>query len=185
MSQTSFLVANGGGPPTWLALFGLAPFALLVAVWLIVAAVFALKGDDVDKSNRIAQLYGYTVCLIALVVALVSLASILDAAIDRANPLQSEFGGFTSLTSFEAYKATYRREQTMFERGQPAKPDTVSETTLRQQYDALVKDREAATRYRTTKSLTTGFIFLLISLGLFSVHWRWVRRLNGISRAAA
>ena len=45
--------------------------------------------------------------------------------------------------------------------------------------DALARDRIGAVRYRTTKTLTTSTIFLLISVGLFLFHWRWVRRLNG------
>jgi len=172
------------GPSFGLFLMGAVPLLLLAAVWLIVI-FFALKGEEVDKPNRMAQVYGYTVCLITLIVSLVSLSSILSAMFDRASPLQSEFGFGTVLTSFEGYKATYRREPTMFDRSGAARPDTMSEATLHQQYDALVKDRIAATHYRTTKSLTTGFIFLVISLILFALHWKWVRRLNGIQGKAA
>jgi len=178
------LIANGGGP-SWPFVFGFAPLVLLAAVWLTVAAIFALKGDDVDKPNRMAHVYGYTVCLISLIVALISLSSILNAAFDRANPLQSEFGFGTSFSSFESHKATYRREQAMFDRNESAKPDTASEPTLRARYEALAKDRVASTRYRTSKSITIGVIFLVISLTLFVTHWRWVRGLNGIQRAAA
>ncbi len=167
------------------SLFSALPFILLGLVWLIVASIFAFRGDEVDKPNRMAQLYGYTVCLIALVVSLISVSSILDAVFERANPLQSEMGFGAALTSFEAYKATHRREQTMLERGAPARPDTASDATLRQQYEALVKDRIATVHYRTTKSLTTSTIFFLIALGLFVFHWRWVRRLNGDRAAAA
>ena len=172
------------GPFFGLLLFNVVPFVLLTTVWLIVV-FFALKGEEVDKPNRMPQVYGYTVCLITLIVSLVSVSSILNAMFDRANPLQSEFGFGTVLSSFEGYKATYRREQTMFDRNGTARPDTMSEATLRQQYDALVKDRIAATQYRTAKSLTTGFIFLVISLVLFGLHWRWVRRLGGAQERAA
>lgn len=182
MSQSAAFI--GAEPSARLFLIGVVPFLLLAVVWVIVV-FFALKGDEVDKPNRMAQVYGYTVCLIALIVSLVSLSSILNAMFDRVNPLQSEFGFGTVLTSFEGYKATYRREQTMFDRSGTARPDTMSEATLRQQYEALVKDRIAATQYRTTKSLTTGSIFLVISLLLFGLHWRWVRRLNGIQGRAA
>jgi hypothetical protein len=73
----------------------------------------------------------------------------------------------------------------MFDRGDATPPDTMSEATLRQQYDALVADRTASTRYRSAKSLTTSGILLLIAVGLFALHWRWVRRLNGARAAAA
>ena len=166
------------GPPWWLFLMGGGPLLLLGAAWLFMAAVLVFRGNGVDKPNRMAQFYGYSVCLIALIVALVSATSILDAAFDRANPLQSEDGFGASLVSFESYQATYRREQAMFDRNGTARPDTVSEATQRRQYDAMVRDRLATTRYRTTKSLVTGTLLLLISGGLFLFHWRWVRRLE-------
>jgi hypothetical protein len=66
------------------------------------AAILVFRGDDVDKPNRMAQFYGYSVCLIALIVALASATSMIDAAFDRANPLQSEGGFGASLVSFES-----------------------------------------------------------------------------------
>ena len=176
-----FLVADG---PFWSSIFWVLPLLLIGAVWLAVA-VIVHKGDDVDRPNRMAHLYGYTVCLISLVVALITLSSILNAVFDRANPLQSDNPFGTSYSSFEGYKATYRREQAVFDRGEGAKPDTLSEASLRARYDALVRDRIAATRYRTGKSITIGLIFLALAVVLFITHWRWVRRLNGVQRAAA
>jgi len=66
----------------------------------------------------------------------------------------------------------------MFDRNGTARPDTASEGTQRRQYDAMVRDRVITTRYRTTKSLVTGTLFLLLSGALFLFHWRWVRRLD-------
>lgn len=163
----------------WLFLFGAGPLFLLGAGWLFMAATLVFRGDDVDKPNRMAQFYGYSVCLIAIILALVSTTSIIDAAFERANPLQSEERGFgASLVSFESYKATYRREQAIFDRTGTARPDTASEVTLRRQYDGLVTDRVATTRYRTTKSFVMGTFFLVVSALLFFSHWRWVRRLG-------
>ncbi len=162
-----FLVANG---PFWPSIVWVLPLLLVGAVWLAVA-VLVNKGEDMDRPNRMAHLYGYTV------------SSILNAFFDRANPLQSDNPFGTSYTSFEGYKATYRREQAVFDRGEGAKPDTLSEASLRARYDALVRDRIAATRYRTSKSITIGLIFLALAVVLFITHWRWVRRLNGVPRA--
>jgi len=174
---------TGAGPPWEFLLFGAGPLLLLGAAWLFMAATLVFRGDDVDKPNRMAQFYGYSVCLIAIIVALVSATSIIDAVFDRANPLQSEGGFGASLTSFESYKATYRREQAIFDRSGSARPDTVSDVTLRPQYDALVRDRLAAIRYRTTKSFVSGTFFLVISGLLFFFHWRGVRNLS--EKAAA
>ena len=182
MNLSESIVFEGG--PFWPNLVWVLPLLLIGAVWLAVA-VIVHKGEDVDRPNRMAHLYGYTVCLISLVIALITLSSILNAAFDRANPLQSESPFGASLTSFESYKATYRREQAVFDRAEGAKPDTLSDASLRARYDALVRDRIASTRYRTGKSITIGLIFLVLSVVLFLAHWRWVRRLNGSQRAAA
>lgn len=179
--NADFLV--DGGAPWWFLLFGGGPFLLLGAAWLFMAAILVFRGNGVDKPNRMAQFYGYSVCLIALIVALTSATSLIDAAFDRANPLQSEGGFGASLVSFESYQATYRREQAMFDRSGTARPDTASEATLRRQYDAMVRDRVATTRYRTTKTFVTSTLLLLIAGGLFWFHWRWVRRLD--EKAAA
>ena len=165
------------GPPWWFFLFGAGPILLVGAAWLFLAATLVFRGDDVDKPNRMAQFYGYSVCLIAIIVVLVSATSVIDAAFERANPLQGEGGFAASLTSFESYRATYQREQRFFDRSGTAQPDTIAEPNLRQQYDALVRDRIAAVRHRTTKSMVTSTFLTLLAVVLFGVHWRWVRRL--------
>lgn len=163
-----------------MAIGALGIFLLLVigVGWFAVAASAVLKGDSVEKPNRVAQLYGYTVCLVALVMALMTTSSLINAAIDRANPLQSEYGFGASLTTFEAFKATQQRERAMMGRPDALAPDTASESTLRARYDALVADRAAGTRYRTSKAFVSGGVLLVLALALFLVHWRWMRRLN-------
>src|SRR2546422_5300902 len=120
--------------PFWPSLLWVLPLLLIGAVWLAVA-VLVNRGEDVDRPNRMAHLYGYTVCMIGLVVGLITLSSILGATFDRANPLQSDNPFGTSLASFESYKATYRREQAVFERGEVAKKDSLSEAALRTRYE--------------------------------------------------
>jgi hypothetical protein len=171
--------------PLWFQFVGTAPLLIAGLVWLTLGAVLALQGDNMDRPNRVAQLYGYTVCLVSLIVSLIAMSSIIDSAFDRANPLQSEFPFGVTLTSFEGYRSTYQRERGMYDRGGPASPDTASEATLRQRYEASVADRIASTRYRTSKSFVTNGVLLLISLGLFGYHWRWVRRLNDVWPAPA
>lgn len=137
-----------------------------------------------DKPSRIAQVYGYTVCLVALVVAIISVPMLVNACFDRANPLQSQSGFGVSLTSFETYKATYQRER-IPSPGAGAAADSASDDTLRRRYDALVADRLAATRYRTSKALFTASLLLLLAVGLFGFHWRWVKRFaNGAAGSA-
>lgn len=117
------------------------------------------------EKSRIAQIYGYTVCLIAVIVGLMSLSAILNAVVDRSNPIQADGYGPYTLASFDAYKATSGR-------------DSLSEADQRLRYDALVTERVATTRFRTMKTFVASGVLLLVAITLFVTHWRWMRRLN-------
>jgi hypothetical protein len=149
---------------------------LLIILWFVVASASALRGDSTEP-NRMAQMYGYTICLVSVIVALTSFTSILGAAFDRAYPLQNEFGYGASLVSFEAYKATVARERAMMGPERPG-PDTASDATLRARYDALVGERRSATMYRTAKTFVTSGILLIVAAVLFLTHWRWLRTIS-------
>jgi hypothetical protein len=45
-----------------------------------------------EKPNRIPQIYGYTVCLIAVVAFLISINGIVDASFTLANPMHGPYG---------------------------------------------------------------------------------------------
>ena len=87
-----------------------------------------------EKPNRIPQIYGYTVCLIAVVAFLISINGIVDATFTLANPLHGQYGRIEGMDSFDAYEAT-RVERTTVERNAPA--DTTSLDTRRRRYEAL------------------------------------------------
>ncbi len=155
---------------------------LVIVLWFVVASASALRGDSTEP-NRMAQMYGYTICLVAVIVGLISFTSILGAAFDRAHPLQNEFGYGASLISFETYKATVARERAMMG-PERAAPDTASDATLRERYTALVAERRSATMYGTTKTFITSGILFVVAALLFLTHWRWLRNLS-ISPALA
>ena len=129
--------------------------------------------------NRVPQLYGYSVCLVALLTALFSITSIINNVFRLSNPIYAEerwapFGA--SLDSFEAYKATYQREPVYRGTSEPTPADTLSEAGLRRRYDALRAERIATGRFAAQRGLTSSFIMFFISVGLFIVHWRWLKR---------
>lgn len=64
------------------------------------------SGGLVARSPRIAQWYGYTVCLVAVVTFLLSARGVVDDLFTLSNPLRSSSRYGTSLTTFEAYEAT-------------------------------------------------------------------------------
>ncbi len=156
---------------------------LLILGWYITGSILVLRETSVEKPNRIPQFYGYTVCLISLVIGLVSISGLIDSAFERMNPMQNEYPFGQSLSSFEAFQAT-RATAPSYGRELPATPDTASEATLRARYDALVADRIISVRYASSKAFVAQGLFFLIAIGLFGYHWRWTRRLRAPSVAA-
>ncbi|HJU70183.1 MAG TPA: hypothetical protein VJ650_18250 [Gemmatimonadaceae bacterium] len=164
--------------------FGSVLFLLLivivVATWVLLAASRFVHGGAVERPERVAQLYGYTVCLIAVVMALTSVLRIVEAGFDRAAPQFAGTGEWgwqePSVTSFEAYRATYERAQQFRSSPDAPKPDTVPEAELRRRYEALRADRIERVRFNARRSLVTNSLTLVLAVGLFAWHWRWVRR---------
>ena len=135
------------------------------------------------KPNRVPQIYGYTVCVIAVVTFLICATVIVNNVFDLARPLQAGFGFESSLSSFEAYKATYQRDRALTLPGVSASAaapaaDTASEATLRRRFDALRADRISRVQFQSWKAIVTSGLLLIISVVLFVLHWRWMRRLS-------
>jgi hypothetical protein len=149
-----------------------------------------------DRINsRIAQAYGYAVCFITVIVMLVTLKQVVDAAFDLSDPIRAEGGGYgrmgRSLTNFDLYKAEAR--------GQPAtRADLVGPTTvasplgvalskgapdsassdaeLRRLYDAERETAIGNARFRAIRSLVGNLLLTVLAAILFGIHWRWLRQ---------
>lgn len=128
----------------------------------------------------VAPLYGYVVCVIAVITFMVNVSGFIDASFDRANPLASgrgygPYGG--SLTSFETFQATY--EQSRPTRTAPAadaRGDTLSTAEMRRRFEALRADQVAQSRHMSMRRLVKHGLLLLLSIALFVTHWTWARR---------
>jgi hypothetical protein len=128
----------------------------------------------------IAPLYGYVVCVIAVITFLVNISGFVDSMFDRANPLggRNNYGPYGgSLTSFEAFQATYENNRPMRTSPTPPAPgDTLTTEQLRVRYEALKNDRIETTRYQSMQRLVKHALLILLSLILFATHWIWLRR---------
>ncbi len=158
-------------------------FILLAVAWVIVGNRYFFEGDTMERpANRIAQLYGYTVCLIAVIVFLVSVQSIASALLSLHRPLASSDGyGMQSLDSFEAYKATFDEPSGPYvtEEGAAVKKTPMpSDAELRARYEALRAERISSNIYDAQKDITLSGLMLVIAVVLFIVHWRWLRTLS-------
>ena len=157
---------------------------LLVASWVILAASRFIQGGIVERPERVPQLYGYTVCLIALVAGVVSLLSVVESGLALANPAyhnESPWSGWNepSVASFEAFRATYDRPRELrAEPGTPP-PERPTEAELRRRYEGLRADRVQRVRIAAQRSLITSSLTLLLAVAGFAWHWRWLRRRVG------
>ena len=146
-----------------------------------------------DRINsRIAQVYGYAVCFITVIVILISIKSVVDAFIDLTDPIRADSGGYgrsgRSLSSFELYKMDSQRE--------PQRPgsapvasvnqrtDTLSEAQLHRLYDAERQQAIDNVRFRAMRTLVGSGLLIVVALVLFVVHWRWLRERDTIPAAA-
>ena len=144
-----------------------------------------------DRMNsRIAQVYGYAVCFITVIVILISIKSVVDAVIDLSDPIRAESGGYgrsgRSLGNFELYKLDARREPRppMTVAGPPkAQADSLSDTELRRLYEAEREQAIGNVRFRAMRTLIGSGLLILVALILFVVHWRWLRTRDVASAA--
>ena len=157
---------------------------ILIAAWVILASSRFVQGGVVERPERVPQLYGYTVCLVALFWAIASTLTIVESALTLSTPEYRgghEFGGFEpSVSSFEAFRTTYDASRRMMSpEPRDAKLDSLSEPELRRRYEALRADRIQRNSVEARRSLITSTFSLVIAIALFAFHWRWMRRSLG------
>jgi hypothetical protein len=160
-----------------------------------------------DRMNsRIAQAYGYAVCFITVIVMLIALKQVVDAAFDLSDPIRADGGGYgrsgRTITNFELYKAEAKRQTAvrteMVAQGgpgvkldQPATTgasrvgaDTASDAELRRLYDAERETAIGNARFRATRSLVGNLLLILLAAVLFAIHWRWLRQRDSLPASA-
>jgi hypothetical protein len=173
MESTYFRGSGGFGPAVVLAL-------VLIASWVILGGSRFVQGGVIERSDRVPQLYGYTICLIALIWALSSVISIVESALSLSAPeLRGAyaFGWEPSVSSFEAFRTTYdRARQLSSPNPNEARLDTVPEPELQRRFAALRADRVLRVQFEARRNLIVKSLSLLIAAALFAFHWRWLRR---------
>ena len=168
------------------------PLAVIVVIVGVTTALARWGRASMNGSTRAPEVYGYTVCLIAVIVALTSVSGLLDAAFTIADPLggdgggaRSEMGQSLSLRSLDAFRASATktstgayvfRHQVFGMNGVTAIADTLSDAQVQARYETLRADRLSEQRFKAIKGFVTNTIMLVLALALFGWHWRWLRR---------
>jgi hypothetical protein len=133
-----------------------------------------------EKSTRIvAQVYGYAVCLVAVITFLISTAGLITAIIDLGDPIHSGFPqqGSPSLASFENYKLDVMRSS---QKGAETSTESYvpTEETLKSMYEAAKNDKIQSSRHLANKSILINSFLIGICVVLFFVHWLWMRKMT-------
>jgi hypothetical protein len=205
VAQDGYVIAyhlHGWLAPAFLALLAIAVGVAGVTTGTRGRARAATTEDDMNGPHRFAQLYGYAVCLITVVTFLIAAHNFVEAAMDLSDPVHGgdRFGpwGEAVPASFELYRAEYRQRRTLEETavlrtadgsttgivsgaapGQRAARDTLSDEALRRLYEAKRAELVAWRHFQALRSFVTNGLLLLLAVGLFVAHWRWLRGLNG------
>ena len=136
-----------------------------------------------ERTNRIAQVYGYAVCLVAIITILISLTQIVNAAFNLSSPLRAEgYGRGGPLTSYSAYKREQLQRVKAPERPPAGAPgrDSVNavptDAEIRQMFEDERLEQIGNVRFRAMRTLVTSTLLIVIATGLFFMHWRWLRR---------
>jgi hypothetical protein len=138
-------------------------------------------------NSRIAQVYGYAVCFITVIVMLIAIKGLVDAAFDLSDPIRAEGARMgRSLTNFEVYKMDARRQGPTRDAAglpaQPAAPDsTMSDAYLKRMYEAERETAAGNARFRATRSLVGNLLLIVLAGTLFGIHWRWLKRRDSIA----
>ena len=121
--------------------------------------------------SKMTQVYGYIVCIIAIITFLISLGGLIKSIIDSGDPLYK--GGDTNhLSSFENFKMnalSSNQNEISFN------PD---DATLRLMFEDSKKHKIKRVQHETKKSIIVNCILIVISVVLFIIHWRWMKKID-------
>ncbi len=128
-----------------------------------------------EKQHKIAKIYGYAVCLVAVITFLISTTSLVNAVIDSGDPLHVEVysaKGTPSLASFDNYKMDVLQSP---DKESAYVPD---DKTLRNMFEAAKTDKIQSIKHRTRRSIIVDIILIALCFMFFTTHWMWMRKLS-------
>jgi hypothetical protein len=131
-----------------------------------------------EKPHRVAQIYAYLVCVVAIITVLICVSSLVSALLDLGDPLHSGWtpSGTPSLASFDNYKADILKSAP--KDAEASKTGyTLDDQTLRAMYEAAKNDKIQNVRHESYRSITISTLLIVICIALFVTHWRWARKL--------
>lgn len=130
-----------------------------------------------EKANRVAaQVYGYAVCLVAVIALLISITSLINAVLDLGDPVHAGYtpAGSPSLASYDNYKLDVMRS---FQQQSGKENYVPTDDELKRMYEAALKDKIRGVEHNANKSIIISSIIIGLCMMLFFTHWRWLNRM--------
>ena len=124
-----------------------------------------------EKKSKAPLIYGYAVCLVAVITFLIAVTGTIFAVIDLNDPLYAVKNyNKASIASFENYKMDMLKTQGEKETWSP------DDETLRAMYEAEKDDRIKREIHDSMRSIYVNGALIIICIILFFTHWRWMRK---------
>jgi uncharacterized YccA/Bax inhibitor family protein len=123
-----------------------------------------------EKPPRtVALIYGYAVCLVAIITLLISVPNMVNSIIDLGDPLHAGWynsqGKQANLASYEIYKMDILSvPQEAGKTGQAV-------------FEAARADRIASATHIARRTIIVFALLTVISVVIFWIHFRWMRSL--------
>jgi len=136
-----------------------------------------------DKAGIIPKIYGYLVCLAAVIVFLISVAQIVNASFALSDPIHTRDYMYATpmydLSSFDAYKADYARQTSysvLDATKTTATTTALTDEQLTAAYNSARDNQISSVRLQATRTITSYIILLIVAGLLFWSHWRWLHK---------
>lgn len=133
-----------------------------------------------EKSQKIVQVYGYTVCLVALITFIITVTTLVNAMLDKSDPLHY---GWTSpeapsLASYENYKMDVLKSGKNSNDATRAQSYVPDENTIRKMYDSAKQDKIDSALHDINKTTIVSSLVLILSIAIFLTHWFWMKKIR-------
>jgi len=128
-----------------------------------------------DKTQKIQMIYGYALCIVAVITFLICATSMVYSLMDLTDPINAyrTYGKDSpSLASFDNYKVDIMKSL------DPEHGLTLDDVTLNSMYEAAKQDAISKVKHDAYRSIIVNGLLVIITILLFLFHWFWMKRLS-------
>ena len=144
-------------------------------MYIIFTACLQIQLYKMKHPNRIAEIYGYLICLLCVIGFLITTGGLIQALIDKGHPFQSREATYQkeSLVSFDYY---------VLEKRLAFRTDTTSNTiltdtiALRKMFEEERNNLIEKVNHRIRREIIVNSSILFLSVLLFLFHWQWLKK---------